>query len=99
MGEITFHPEALAELRDAAGYYESCRTGLGSGFLSAFDDAIDGVCLNPQMGQTIQPPYRRWLVGRFPYGIIYREREDAIYILALMHLKRMPGYWILREEN
>jgi len=26
-------------------------------------------------------------------GIIYRNEPERIYILAVMHLRREPGYW------
>lgn len=27
------------------------------------------------------------------YGVLYSERENQIYILAVMHLHREPTYW------
>jgi hypothetical protein len=37
---------------------------------------------------------RRFLLHRFPYLLIYREREDGvIQILAVAHTSRRPGYW------
>lgn len=36
---------------------------------------------------------RRFLVRRFPYGILYTIEADHILILAIMHLSREPGYW------
>ncbi|WP_424204564.1 hypothetical protein [Sulfuricaulis sp.] len=32
-------------------------------------------------------------MAHFPYGIIYRVRFDVIEIIAVMHLRRSPGYW------
>jgi len=98
MEKVIFHPEALAELRDAAAYYEACRAGLGREFLAAVEDAAAYVCAHPQMGFVIRSPYRRCLVRDFPYGVIYREAGSAIYIVAVMHLKRKPEYWKSREN-
>jgi hypothetical protein len=37
---------------------------------------------------------RRALVGpRFPYSVVYLEDEDEIWVLAVAHAKRRPGYW------
>jgi len=36
---------------------------------------------------------RRFLVRRFPYGLLYRNEPTAIFIVAVMHLRRRPGYW------
>jgi hypothetical protein len=45
---------------------------------------------------TIQPHFRRRLIHRFPYGLIYRIDPDEIIILATMHPHRHPDYWIDR---
>jgi hypothetical protein len=33
------------------------------------------------------------LVPKFPYGLLYRIEPARIYIVAVMHLHRRPGYW------
>jgi toxin ParE1/3/4 len=40
---------------------------------------------------------RRCLVNRFPYGVLYSVESDRVYVLALMHLHRRPGYWKDRQ--
>ena len=39
---------------------------------------------------------RRGLLKRFPYGIVYQPKSDAIIIIAVMQLNRKPGYWSKR---
>jgi len=41
--------------------------------------------------------FRRSLVNRFPFGILYSVQNDQIYILAVMHLHKEPGYWKKRK--
>jgi len=36
---------------------------------------------------------RRYFPGRFPFSIVYLERRDEIYVLALAPFARKPGYW------
>lgn len=36
---------------------------------------------------------RRLLLTRFPYQIVYRFRQGEIIIVAIAHLRRLPGYW------
>ena len=42
--------------------------------------------------------FRRCLVHRFPYGVIYAVEDDVVYVAAVMHLKRKPGYWESRDR-
>jgi len=39
---------------------------------------------------------RRRVVRRFPYSILYRIHIDEIIIVAVMHQKQKPSYWIDR---
>lgn len=48
------------------------------------------------MANILKEPYRRALLQRFPYGVIYRHQADTGYLVAIMHLKRKPGYWLYR---
>ncbi|MBK7075209.1 MAG: hypothetical protein IPH44_23220 [Myxococcales bacterium] len=36
---------------------------------------------------------RRFLFKRFPYYLIYRERDGMVEVVAVMHARRHPGYW------
>ena len=36
---------------------------------------------------------RRCCVERFPFGIVFREKEEEIQIIAVVHFKRDPDYW------
>ena len=94
--EIIYHPEARNELLQAASFYENNREGLGRDFLSAAQIGTNFINIYPEAGRIIKKPYRRLLIKRFPYGIIYRQTKNCIYIVAVMHLKRRPGYWIER---
>jgi hypothetical protein len=38
--------------------------------------------------------FRRKLLSRFPYGLLYHCPEpDWIKVVAVMHLHRKPDYW------
>jgi len=40
---------------------------------------------------------RRILLSRFPFSIIYRVTGHIVEIVAVMHHRRDPGYWVNRE--
>ena len=94
---VSFYPEAREELIEAAGYYENQQVLLGRQFFVSIHDSIDHIQSFPSLYREIEPGIRQCRVSRFPYGLIYRAREDEIQIIAVMHLHREPGYWKTRK--
>ncbi len=91
------HDEAEAELDAAAGYYETCRAGLGLEFAEEVYATIQLACAHPQAGTPVSEDIRRHLVKRFPFGILYEPRPGLIRVLAVADLRRRPGYWRKRR--
>jgi toxin ParE1/3/4 len=91
-----FHPEAIAEAEAAAQFYAECQKGLDARFVAALDDAIDRICRNPEIYREVETGVRKCRLMRFPYGVIFREQKETIEIIAVMHLRRKPGYWKAR---
>lgn len=89
----SFHPEAEAEFVHAIEYYEECEDGLGYDFAVEVYIAIERIAAHPKAWQCIEEDIRRSMLSRFPYGILYVEEKNKIYILAVMHLHRDPDYW------
>jgi len=95
--KIVYHPEAFEELIEASRYYESCSSGLGSRFLDTIENSLEVIKSNPQLFCTDELGRRKYVVKKFPYLIIFRIKEDCIYILAVAHGRRKPEYWKSRE--
>ncbi len=93
MSLIGFHPEALTEFVESAVYYGSQQPNLGYRFIAAVEEAVRRIAAHPQLYPVIEANIRRCRVLLFPYGIIYRVKADSIEIVAIMHLRREPGYW------
>ncbi len=51
---------------------------------------------HPNTWPAIDYEIRRRVVRRFPYSILYRIDVDEIVIVAIMHQKQKPNYWIDR---
>lgn len=94
---VRLHPEALAELAEAASFYEERAAGLGREFFEEVERVLRLVGDNPGAGVSHDPPYRRYLCRRFPFTVIYREGASDVTALAVMHQRRRPGYWKVRE--
>lgn len=93
-----FHPEAQAEVEESARWYADRDLETSGRFYDEVAAAIDGVTTLPDTW----PPYlhgtRRYLLDRFPYALIYREKDGVIQLVALAHHRRRPGYWSDRIE-
>jgi toxin ParE1/3/4 len=91
---IIFHPDATAELRAAVAYYEQLRPGLGRDLQREVERAINRIQQHPQsFPQQNEAGLRKYFVRRFPYTILYLELTDQIWIAAVAHQRRRPGYW------
>ncbi|MBI2517210.1 MAG: type II toxin-antitoxin system RelE/ParE family toxin [Opitutae bacterium] len=93
MRPYAFHPEARVEFAEAALYYAAIDPELGDRFYDVIDGLITDARQLPATFRFIRQPARRHFTREFPYGIIYVERPDDIWILAVMPLRRKPGYW------
>ena len=93
-GEL--HDEARAELIEAAAYLERQRDGYGDRFIAAFDAARDFVVNHPRSGRSDRFGIRQWPVEGFSYEVVYALEGDNVFILAVAHHRRRPGYWLSR---
>ena len=93
MRSVEFHPDAQAEFISAAQFYERQTAGLGLEFIATVHNAYDRLPEFPASRTPFARRIRRLLVPKFPYGLLYRVEPERIYIIAVMHLHRRPGYW------
>lgn len=92
-----FHRLAERELAEAAVYFERESPGLGSAFITEVERCVAGILEYPESGLVLAGAVRRRLVRRFPYSVLYSVQADHIRVLAVMHAKRRPMYWVGRE--
>jgi plasmid stabilization system protein ParE len=90
---IVLKTAARTEMQEAARYYEDDREGLGREFLAAVDRTLDLVETAPFTGSPLRGRFRRVFLHRFPYAIVYTVEGEVVLAVAIMHLKRKPGYW------
>jgi len=93
MTAAVFLPPAEEEMIAAAQYYENQSTGLGAEFLIEVARTVAAIATHPKAAPKVKQEIRRRLLKRFPFGILYVATADEIVIIAVMHLRRRPGYW------
>ena len=87
------HPEADDEFAKAVRYYSKVSPELGVRFYREMERLLREICVDPARFRILDPPVRRHFGRDFPYAIIFVEKPGYIWIIAIMHLKRRPGYW------
>ena len=96
MKSVCFHPDAELEMVEQARYYETKQEGLGKRFLEAVQASSRQIQLFPHIFQSVDDLYRRCCLKTFPFGLVFREKADAIQIIAVIPFRRRPGYWKTR---
>ncbi len=89
--------EAEIELIKSATFYEEKSAGLGAEFINEVNSTVQLIKKMPEASPLINSYARKALLNRFEYGIVYRIFNNLIVILAVMHSKREPNYWIGRK--
>lgn len=92
-----FHPEAEQEFIESALRYEAEVPGLGLRFADEVQRVIEFVLGRPEIGARVEGEIRRFVLRRFPFSVIYAVRTGTLYVLAVAHGSRRPGYWRSRS--
>ena len=93
MKTADYHPDARLELIESALFYDARQTHLGSKFLVAVEACQSVIQRQPALGSPFDSGTRRLMVKGFPFQLIYRDYDNAVFVLAVAHCSRKPGYW------
>jgi plasmid stabilization system protein ParE len=84
-------PLAESDLESATTWYERQRAALGLRFLDAVDQLFERVRTKPLQFPLVSGNVRRALLHTFPYAVYFRVTDDAVTVLAVLHLRRRPS--------
>lgn len=102
---IDLHPEARAEVRAAAIWYDEREQGLGDRFVSEVASVLTRIGDAPRSSpiwvesEAFREPVRKASVRGFPYLIAFEVLRDTIFVLAVAHGKWRPLYWLPRPRR
>ena len=100
MKPLIISPEAEAELTEAADYLERNRNGCGREFRVLIKQISQRIRRNPKQFPTYgSEGHRKALLQKFHYTIYFAELEKAIWVAAVAHQSRRPGYWLNRTPE
>lgn len=68
---VRLRPEAEEDIRDACDWYD------------AFVSKIEAIGQNPSLNSFVLKTYRRTILSRFPYAIVYELEDDGAIVYAV----------------
>lgn len=86
-------PEAVEDARNAYAYYEAQRRGLGEAFLRSLDARIELIHRSPEIFAIEFLDYRRVMIRRFPYAVLYHCDSETVTIYGVFHTSADPEKW------
>ncbi|BAU76033.1 type II toxin-antitoxin system RelE/ParE family toxin [Metapseudomonas furukawaii] len=104
----TIIPRARAnqDIDDAVSYYlEEGAEQAALGFVHALERAYKYISRHPELGSSRYaneldlPGLRFWTLKRYPYLILYIEREDHIDVWRVLHGMRDIPAWMQRSDE
>jgi plasmid stabilization system protein ParE len=106
--KLRYLKEARQDVIEAAGWYETKYPGMGEQFQDVVEAAASSLLehptrwahwpdtpseLNIRRLLLRQPKRKGWA---WPYKIAYRVLPEEVVIVAVVHEKRRPNYWLDR---
>jgi plasmid stabilization system protein ParE len=98
VAEVSFHPEADAEYREAANWYRERSPPAADRFEQEVERVLEFIALNPEMYPPYDALHRFAVLRRFPYVLVFQASKEAAYIVAVAHAAQMPDYWRDRTD-
>ncbi len=89
---LELHPEADAEFAAQVEYYEDTQPGLGERFYREVIACLNWITANATLPR-VRKDYRRVNLKVFPFYVAYVVEGDLVWVLAVAHGYRRPGYW------
>ena len=93
MKRYGFHISASREYSEAAIYYSDISPELGGRFHDEIERLIMEIRRQPDRFRLFASPVRRHFSTVFPFAILYLDRPEEVWIIAVMNMRRRPGYW------
>jgi plasmid stabilization system protein ParE len=93
LNRVSIQPAAIADMAEAASWYESQLVDLGIEFILEIDAAIDRAAEAPEIYEELYPGVRRVLAHRFPYSVYFVFESSVVEVIAVLHQHQSPGNW------
>jgi plasmid stabilization system protein ParE len=99
MIKVEFHPEAEHELLEARLWYRERSKLAARAFATDIAASLRYIVASPSRSREDESGERRFVLSKFPFSIIYHVTGNVVFVTAVAHQKRRPGYWRTRQPD
>ncbi len=87
---IVLGRHAVDDLRRARDHYSAIDPALSDDFANAFDAVVERIGMFPHGAPPVDgfPAVRRARMRRFPYGVFYRDTDETVIVVRVLHNAR-----------
>jgi len=97
--EVEFHPDVYEDIQGSYRWYEEKLSSLGNSFLNEIENGLTTIKNFPDMWANFENGFKRYILNKFPFSIIYKYNKGTIFVVAIMHNSRKPNYWKTRKTD
>jgi plasmid stabilization system protein ParE len=94
---LVYHEGAAADVRSALAWYGKRNPKVALDFIEELNRAAGLIQKAPERWPCGSNKTRRFLLWRFPFTLIYSQKEEVVTIWAVAHGSRSPEYWTERR--
>jgi plasmid stabilization system protein ParE len=101
--KFTIHPEAQDEATSTVAWYRERNLQVAERLAELFGEAIEEIARHPDSFPRLEyrrnpGNIRRARLKGFPLKVLFQIRDDEIFVFAVAHDSRRPGYWRKRLQ-
>jgi plasmid stabilization system protein ParE len=90
---LRIHSQAQEEIVEAFDWYFRRNPKAAEAFLTEVRYSLQQIQSHSQLYPPFTKNTRRRVLARFPYSVIFQEKDEIFLIVAVAHAKRRAGYW------
>jgi toxin ParE1/3/4 len=91
--KVRYSDLARTDVLEAKAFYRRESEQTPRDFASELRRALQKIREHPQIGVPYELGTRRFIMSRFHHSVVYYVRGEGIFVVAVEHHSRKPGYW------
>ena len=86
---IRYADEAIDDLKEIRSYYDEINPAITERFREELLRTEAGILANPFAYSRVPfKDFRRAVVKKFPYKVVYRTEKNIVYVFGIIHFSR-----------